>query len=117
MEKQIIIDGLLVNYLEVNPQAANTAILLHGWQSQASVWNPVIEKLSGQPFRLIAMDLPGFGKSQLPKTDWGVGDYSKLVKLFLEKLGITSAIIIGHSFGGRVGIKFSALYPNIVSKL
>ena len=74
-----------------------------------------------------AIDLPGFGKSQNPQPDplpegegekgWTVEDYADVAADFIRKLDLKNTIIVGHSFGGRVGIKLSSTYPNLVSKL
>ena len=117
MEKQIVINNLLINYIEVNPTAVQTAVFLHGWQSNAQSWTTVFDHLQNNQIRLIALDLPGFGKSELPKEAWDVGDYSNFLKFFLNKQGLDRIYLIGHSFGGRVSIKFTALNPELVSKL
>jgi pimeloyl-ACP methyl ester carboxylesterase len=54
---------------------------------------------------VIALDLPGFGKSELPKSAWGLDEYVEIVRAFIEKLGVSVDIIVGHSFGGRIAIK------------
>jgi pimeloyl-ACP methyl ester carboxylesterase len=56
----------------------------------------------------VSLDLPGFGKSELPKAVWTVEDYADFLKTFLEKLEIKNLIFIGHSFGGSVIIKYLA---------
>src|SRR3989344_3443172 len=95
-EKQVVVANQLVNYLsnEVVDPAAQTVVFLHGWRSEAAVWRPVMDRL-GRRYRQFALDLPGFGKSE------------KLKKI----------VVVGHSFGGRVVIKLSALEPDIVEKL
>ncbi len=46
-----------------------------------------------------------------------VGDYAEVVAEFIKKLDLTDVIVIGHSFGGRVGIKLSSAHPELVRKL
>jgi len=115
--KQLIVNETLVNYIDVNPESRHVFVFLHGWQSSAQAWSGVMERLSTKGVRLVAIDLPGFGGSPLPKSAWGVGEYSELVKDFSQKLGINKIILVGHSFGGRVAIKLSAANPELVSKL
>lgn len=59
--------------------------------------------------RIWTLDLPGFGRSSLPKTTWKVDDYAELVQKFIvfKSQKNTKKIIIGHSFGGRIGIKLA----------
>lgn len=116
-EKQIVIDDTLINYIELNPEAPRALVFLHGWQSSAAAWTGVIEKLKGNAVRIIALDLPGFGKSPIPKESWGVGEYSLMVKKLIQKLELKDVILIGHSFGGRVGIKLAAQDTELVKKL
>jgi len=61
--------------------------------------------------------LPGFDGSPDPETDWGTLDYSRLVQRWIESQGIAPVDIIAHSFGGRVTIGLSALYPGSVGRL
>ncbi|MDP3057186.1 MAG: alpha/beta hydrolase [bacterium] len=62
-------------------------------------------------FTILIPDLPGFGKSDNPRQAWGVEDYVELVKKLSDILKLEKFILIGHSFGGRIAIKFSARYP------
>lgn len=116
-EKQIVVDDALINYIDLNPEASKALVFLHGWQSNAAVWNGVLEKLKNNPARLIAPDLPGFGKSPMPKQAWGVGEYAAMVKKLIEKQELKDVILVGHSFGGRVAIKLAAAHPEMVQKL
>jgi len=59
-------------------------------------------------YRVCAPDLPGFGKSEEPPLAWGVDDYADFALAFLAELGIRSAVLIGHSFGGRIAIKLAS---------
>lgn len=78
-------------------------LFLHGWGTGASSF----ESLMGQlpKGRCISLALPGFGGSELPHTPWSVRDYAEFVHDFLEKLEVQPAVIIAHSFGGRIAIK------------
>ncbi len=116
MNQQIICKNLLISYTNFNPQASQSSVIfLHGWRSNKEIWQSVIGKLSGQ--NIYAIDLPGFGGSQVPPRPFTVGDYADVVAEFISKLGIHDAAIVGHSFGGRVGIKLAALHPQIIGKL
>ncbi|WDU83729.1 alpha/beta fold hydrolase [Caloramator sp. Dgby_cultured_2] len=77
---------------------------------------PVFNYLASK-FEVYAIDFPGFGQSSLPSKAWGVGDYTDMLNKLFDKLNIEKASLIGHSFGGRVSIMFSALYPEKVEKV
>lgn len=117
MNEQIIVKNLLVSYSR--SKVGDSAILfLHGWRSEAGAWRVIVD--SGQwtvNSSIYCLDFPGFGKSQTPKVAMTVGDYAEIVKEFIEKLDLKNVIIVGHSFGGRVGIKLAAQNPNLISKL
>jgi pimeloyl-ACP methyl ester carboxylesterase len=120
MNNQIVINNQLISYLSTATAGEKSLLFLHGWRSQKEVWNPVVQKLGNseiQKLNIYALDMPGFGQSPAPKTAWTVGDYTELIKSFIDKLGLKNVILVGHSFGGRIGIKLAAIYPNLISKL
>ena len=97
---QIIVDGIMTNYVDVG--AGKTLLILHGWGSNATMWGRVINELAKEN-RVIAVDLPGFGKTDEPSIAWKVNDYAEFVKNFLDKIDVKKLHgILGHSFGGRV---------------
>lgn len=118
-ENQAVINNLLINYLESKgSDAAPTVVFLHGWLVKASIWNQVIERLNRLGnYNIYALDLPGFGKSQGLKDNFDLEGYVQAVKGFIEKLELKNVCLVGHSFGGRIAIKFSAEYPEFVERL
>lgn len=109
----VLVNNLKINYEEIGN--GEPLILLHGWKNDLMVWNSITLTLGS--YRVIAIDLPGFGKSDFPSRPWAVKDYAEFLKAFLDKIEISKTNLIGHSFGGRVAIKFSVLFPEKVSKL
>lgn len=111
-EKQIKIDGLNINY-KIIGNGNMPIILLHGWGVDSDKYIETLKQLSVQSseFSVYAPDLPGFGKSDNPPEAWGVSEYTELIKKFMNELGLKDLILIGHSFGGRIAIKFAAKYP------
>lgn len=114
-EQQIIVNNQLIGYLANGTAGEKCLLFLHGWRSQKEIWNNVIAQLSSH--QVYALDLPGFGKSQTPLNPMTVGDYAGVVAGFIKKLDLKNVIIIGHSFGGRVGIKLAARHSELISKL
>jgi len=111
-KKQIIINDLKINYYESeNLDKNNALVFLHGWGANALIFQKVFKNLDNY----ISIDLPGFGESEMPKQTWGVGDYAGFLNNFLKKLNIKKPILIGHSFGGSVIIKYLA-QGNIAKK-
>lgn len=96
------IDGLRINYTDSG--SGECILLLHGWGSNITLFNGITQQLSSK-MRVVAPDMPGFGESDEPKTAWRVDDYVDFTGKFCAKLGISKAVLLGHSFGGRVIIK------------
>lgn len=81
-------------------------ILLHGWGQDVSTWWGIVEELKDD-FTLWLIDLPGFGRSDLPKRPFKIKDYAEVVEEFIGKNQITNPILLGHSLGGRVAINLA----------
>jgi pimeloyl-ACP methyl ester carboxylesterase len=108
------INGLDTYYM-VEGQG-DPVVLLHGWGSSSQSFAPLCGALAGR-FRVLALDLPGFGWSRAPATAWGTTEYAGHVEQLLQETGIGPAAIVGHSFGGRIAIALAARQPSQVSKL
>lgn len=108
------IDGIKLNYKKCGE--GKTVILLHGWGGCADSFLPVFNHLS-KNYEVYAIDFPGFGQSAPPIVPWDVTDYMEMLRRFFALLNIEKAVLIGHSFGGRVSILFSAKYPELVDKV
>lgn len=96
-----IIDDLAVEYKDEGD--GPVLLLLHGWKDDMRTFNPLVGPLSG--FRIVRVDLPGFGGSEAPKDAWHLEDYVRFVNAFLQKFGLHPDTLVGHSMGGRVIIK------------
>lgn len=101
---QISIDGYNLNYNDIGE--GTPVLLLHGWGSSTDAFNYITKTFSDR-FRMISLDFPGFGKSDMIKEPWDVEQYCKITLNFIEQLGLKDYIVAGHSFGGRVIIKLA----------
>lgn len=86
-------------------------IILHGWGLSGERFGPLASLLSKEGYETYAPDLPGFGTSATPKRAYVLGDYASFVHSYMAAKHIQNPILIGHSFGGRVSLKFQMLYP------
>lgn len=91
-------------------------LVLHGWGGRIESMMPVIDCLTGS-FRVIAIDLPGFGESPAPTTAWSTWDYADYVVAALAELSVTRTKIVGHSYGAKTSLVLSAERPEIVEKM
>lgn len=88
----------------------NIIIILHGWGSCSENWFEVKKFLEGEGYRVLVPDLPGFGNTLPPKQEWFVDNYVEWLRNFCEKQNVSQFFLFGHSFGGRIAIKFAAKY-------
>lgn len=109
---KISIKDLNINYIQYGE--GKDIVLLHGWGQNIEMMKPIGDNFSDR-FRITILDLPGFGESDEPKTTWKIDDYELLLEEFIKKLKIKKPIMIGHSFGGRLAIRYSA--RNTIEKL
>jgi len=103
---EIYINGLRIEYKDSGGNL-QPVLLMHGWGSSFDVYKGIIGALSDR-CRLIAINFPGCGNSDIMSTPWDLDDYCNLVINFLNELKIKNPILIGHSHGGRVAIKLAA---------
>ncbi|MBN2116694.1 MAG: alpha/beta hydrolase [Anaerolineales bacterium] len=92
-------------------------LVLHGWGNSSDTVRPIAMLAKGCGYRVFSIDLPGFGFSAAPPKDWHVRDYMEFVINFLDEFDLATVDIIAHSFGGRITIMLSALYPGRVGKI
>ena len=98
----LTIDGRQVQYLDKGE--GPTLLFLHGWAAPVETYRLLTDHLSGY-CRVVAPDFPGFGGSEEPPVPWDVDGYVDFTLKFAAALGIERAVLMGHSFGGRVIIK------------
>lgn len=89
-----------LSYELANPSQKEILLILHGWGSNKEIMMQAFGKTLSE-YKHIYLDLPGFGKSS-NEMILTTGDYAKIVKLFLETMGVEVKIAMGHSFGGKV---------------
>ncbi len=91
-------------------------VLLHGWGGSSESFSD-IQKLLAHNFRVTAFDLPGFGRAKTLPKPWSIDNYVQFLSETVAKLRIESFSLAGHSFGGRVAIKFAVTHPEKLSVL
>lgn len=105
---KIEVKKLNINYTQYGE--GKDIILLHGWGQNIEMMKPLGDAFSNR-FRITILDLPGFGESDEPNVPWTIDDYELMLEEFIKKNGIKKPIVIGHSFGGRLAIRYSARNP------
>lgn len=80
-------------------------MLLHGWGQNLEAFDNLVQGLEG---KFILVDLMGFGMSDEPDYPRNVDDYVKDIEALVDELKIDKFTLLGHSFGGRVAIKYAS---------
>lgn len=144
-ESQAKINGLLISY-KIIGEGKTPVVLLHGWGVSSDKYvataEAILKKDGG--YRFYIPDLPGFGKSEEPKEDWKLDDYVDFAKEFVNKVARREAgfelvkniiagsvkndgqvfrrdgkkiVMIAHSFGGRIAIRYAGKHPEDLERL
>lgn len=108
------IDGVRVHYQEKG--TGTPLVLIHGFTSSTYSWKDVFEPLS-RSFRVIAVDLKGFGFSGKPEGDYTRRAQALLVAHLLDYLKIEKAWLCGNSMGGEIALNFALQNPQRVAGL
>jgi 2-hydroxy-6-oxonona-2,4-dienedioate hydrolase len=113
-DRFVKVDGLNIRYLEEGKGVP--AIMLHGSSlgSSADVFRRNLHALGAQGIRAIALDLPGFGKSD-PPPEPGAPPGKSFVLHFMDALGLKRAALIGHSSAGNSVVSTALEHPERIS--
>lgn len=107
-------DGLYYFSHEANDPESPPILLIHGAGGSHLYWSPEIRRLNG--FRVVALDLPGHGKSG------GIGrqriaDYVQALQSFMDAIDLPAAVIVGHSMGSAIALQLALDDPDRVLAL
>jgi pimeloyl-ACP methyl ester carboxylesterase len=115
--KFVEVDGVRLHYLERGSGPA--VVLLHGNGVFANdfEYSGLVNELSGR-YRVIAFDRPGYGYSERPRgTVWTPDAQARLLHHALQRIGVDSAIVLGHSWGTMVALAMGLRVPDFVRGL
>ena len=111
---QMKIRDVSLNYQRYGNKDGKSIVLLHGWGQNIDMMKPIGDRFTKE-FDIIIFDLPGFGGSSEPPIFWSCYDYVEFIHDVLVELGVDNPIIVGHSFGGKLGLLYASKYD--VNKL
>ncbi len=112
-----VLPGLRMHLRDTGPRDGPPVLLVHGFGSSLHTWE-AWEPLLADRFRLIRMDLPGFGLTGPDPS----GDYSDersiaVLEALMDRLGVGRAAVLGSSMGGRIAWRLAAARPGRVERL
>lgn len=111
------VDGLTIHYQDTGPRDAPVLVLLHGFGSSLQTWDVWAAKLELN-YRVIRLDLPGFGLTgPSPLHDYSEANDLATLTHFVDKLGVSSFSVLGHSMGGKMAWGLAAAKPDRVKAL
>jgi pimeloyl-ACP methyl ester carboxylesterase len=109
-------NGLTLHVYDAGAGTATPMLLIHGLGDEADTWRHLITPLSADG-RVVALDLPGFGRSDKPERPYTIPFFQNSVTELLDTLAVQRAILIGHSLGAVIA-HFTALnHPERVERL
>lgn len=112
------VDGVRVHYQEAGDATAPVLVLIHGFASSTLVWSKVFLRLAAAGFRVIAIDMLGFGYSGKPRNgEYTIAGQAGLLVGLLDRLKIKRATLVGSSYGGAVAATCALDYHHRVEKL
>ena len=109
-------NGIKFHYQQVG--TGTNVILIHGMGGNMSVWhaNTTLVNLMKE-FRVTIYDLRGHGYSDFVESGYTSADMAHDLNGLMESINLEKAYLVGHSFGGLIGLQMASLYPERVSGL
>lgn len=104
------LDGAKIHYVNYG-QGSDALVLVHGWTQNIDAWRDQIPDLAKRN-RVIAIDLPGHGKSDKPEVKYSMDYFARAIDAVLQDAKVNRAVLVGHSMGTPVARQFYRKYPD-----
>ncbi|KAF8226853.1 alpha/beta-hydrolase [Tricholoma matsutake] len=104
-----------LRYVDINPQADKTLLMVHGWPGLWSTWSNQIQEFEND-YHLVVPDLRGFAESQHPgdvQTSGTMGHLVGDMVCILKHANVNSAICMGHDWGSQICYEAARMRPDI----
>jgi pimeloyl-ACP methyl ester carboxylesterase len=105
-----------IEAVEHGPKDASPIVLVHCFSCAINWWDRMMPRLE-RDHRVVAVDLLGHGGSEKPTSGYSVPNQADLVAEAMEKLGVSDAVVAGHSLGGSVAVALAERSPRLVKKV
>jgi pimeloyl-ACP methyl ester carboxylesterase/CRP-like cAMP-binding protein len=110
------INGQSIHVIEEGTPGRQVALLIHGWSSSWYAMSPLVGLLS-QRFRVIAVDLPGYGQSPRLPERTTIPQYADLLAELIAQVSNGPAVLVGHSMGGMTSVTLALRHPVLVERM
>jgi pimeloyl-ACP methyl ester carboxylesterase len=114
--EQVEIAGRRVNYVRYGDGEGPPVLFVHGLAGCWQNWLENIPRL-GQERQVYALDLPGFGQSEMPVEEISISGYGRAVRDFCERLELPRTVLVGNSMGGFIAAEVGIRYPELCDRL
>jgi pimeloyl-ACP methyl ester carboxylesterase len=107
-------------YVDLRPERETGApiVLLHGKNFSAMYWEQTANALVAKGHRVVMPDQIGFGRSSKPATfAYSFEELARLTRQLLDGIGVEKPIVVGHSMGGMLAVRYSLMHPDGVARL
>ena len=108
--QSMVVDGLRLHYYDSGPHEFAPIVLIHGLGDEADTWRHIFPAVARWR-RVIALDLPGFGRSEKPRRAYTLAFFARTVAEMLAALGVRRALLVGHSMGAAVAQRLALAQP------
>jgi len=110
--------GLRIHYLDEGPTDAPAILCLHGEPSWSFLYRKMIPVFTAAGYRVVAPDLPGFGRSDKPadRNDYSYSKHVQWMRDWLEAAGLKNITLLGQDWGGLIGMRLLAENPELFSR-
>lgn len=109
------VHGMRIAYADLG-EGEIPLVLIHGLSGYIPMWKKNIGALAAR-HRVIAVDLPGYGKSDKPRASYSMSFFAETIRGLLDVLGVPKAVLVGHSMGGQVSMHVALQAPERVHAL
>ena len=107
-------DGMKIAYLEAGKPDAPALVFVHGWSCDASFWRLQISEFA-KSYHVIAVDLPGFGKSDKPHDKaYTMEFFARALHAVIEDANVKAPVLVGHSMGYAIVRQYLITFPGTV---
>lgn len=114
-QRWVSVDGVPVNTIELG-QGEQAVVFVHGLGGSWQNWLEQLPELAAGR-RALAIDLPGFGYSPLPREPISIAGYARALDGVLAACGVDAAAVVGNSMGGFIAAELAIAYPQRVERL
>src|SRR3954447_15817263 len=117
--RQVQVDGSTVNFVDYGSGSPDLhpVVMIHGlggcWQN----WLENIRPIAATGRRVLALDLPGFGYSEMPDEEISISGYGRVVNELCDRLDTGEVVLVGHSMGGFTACETAIQFPARVERV